>query len=64
VAGGWMPNLDPINQQLLSIVSAAQPVTIADVIQVMQNMDDLLPNDDGLKWFNKLYLMVTQEIDG
>jgi hypothetical protein len=59
-----MPNLDPINQQLLPIVSAAQPVTIADVIQVMQNMDDLLPNDDGLKWFNKLYLMVTQEIDG
>jgi len=59
-----MPNLDPINQELLQIVSAAEPVTIADVIQVMQRIDDLLPNDDGLKWFNKLYIMVTQEIDG
>ena len=30
----------------------------------MQSIDALLPNNDGLKWFNKLYLMVTQEIDG
>ena len=59
-----MPNLDPTDQQLLQIVSAAQPVTIADVIQVMQSIDALLPNNDGLKWFNKLYLIVTQEIDG
>ena len=59
-----MPNLDPTDQQLLQIVSAAQPVNIPDVIQVMQSIDALLPNNDGLKWFNKLYLMVTQEIDG
>jgi hypothetical protein len=59
-----VPNLDPTDQQLLQIASAAQPVTIADVIQVMQSIDALLPNNDGLKWFNKLYLMVTQEIDG
>jgi Family of unknown function (DUF5995) len=59
-----MSSLDAIDQQLLQIVSAAQPVTIADVIQVMQSIDALLPNNDGLKWFNKLYLMVTQEIDG
>jgi Family of unknown function (DUF5995) len=59
-----VPTLDPTDQQLLHIVSAAQPVTIADVIQVMQSIDALLPNNDGLKWFNKLYLMVTQEIDG
>jgi hypothetical protein len=59
-----VPNLDPTDQQLLEIVSAAQPVTIADVIQVMQRVDVLLPDSDGLKWFNRLYLMVTQEIDG
>jgi hypothetical protein len=59
-----MPNLDPTDQQLLQIVSAAPPVNIPDVIQVMQSIDALLPNNDGLKWFNKLYLMVTQEIDG
>jgi Family of unknown function (DUF5995) len=59
-----MPNLDPVDQQLLQIVTAAEPVTIPDVIQVMQSIDTLLPNTDGLKWFNKLYLMVTQQIDG
>jgi Family of unknown function (DUF5995) len=30
----------------------------------MQSIDALLPNNDGLKWFNKLYLMVTLKIDG
>jgi hypothetical protein len=60
----FMPNLDPTDQQLLQIVSAAPPVTIPGVIQVMQSIDVLLPDNDGLKWFNKLYLMVTQEIDG
>jgi hypothetical protein len=59
-----MPNPDPIDHQLLQIVTTAQPVTIPDVIQIMQSMDALLPNSDGLKWFNTLYLMVTQQIDG
>jgi hypothetical protein len=53
-----------IDQQLLQIVAAAKPVTISEVIQVMRSIDALLPNNDGLKWFNKLYLMVTQQIDG
>ncbi|MGP6190845.1 MAG: DUF5995 family protein [Vulcanimicrobiaceae bacterium] len=56
-------NLDPTDTQLLRIVSAAAPGSIADVIAIMQRIDELLPNDDGLKWFNKLYLMVTQQID-
>jgi Family of unknown function (DUF5995) len=59
-----MSNLGPIDQQLLQIVAAAQPANIPDVIQVMEAIDALLPNDDGLKWFNKLYLIVTQQIDG
>src|SRR5271155_4559212 len=59
-----MTNLDPTDAQLLQIVNTAAPASIADVIAVMQSIDGLLPSNDGLKWFNKLYLMVTQEIDG
>jgi hypothetical protein len=40
--GGTMPNPDPINQQLIQIVTTAQPVTIPDVIQVTQSIDALL----------------------
>jgi hypothetical protein len=58
-----MSNLDPINSQLLQIVTAPAPSTIPGVIQMMETIDALLPNDDGLKWFNKLYLLVTQAID-
>jgi Family of unknown function (DUF5995) len=58
-----MPNLNPIDVQLLQIVSGASPTSIADVIAVMQSIDGLLPSNDGLKWFNRLYLMVTQQID-
>jgi hypothetical protein len=39
-------------------------VTIADVIVRMQAIDALLPSNDGLKWFNRLYLSVTQHVDG
>ena len=58
-----MPNLGPVDAQLLQIVSDASPVSIPDVIAVMQSIDGLLPGNDGLKWFNRLYLMVTQKID-
>jgi len=58
-----MPNLNSTDAQLLQIVSAAAPAAISDVVAVMQSIDGLLPGSDGLKWFNKLYLMVTQQID-
>jgi hypothetical protein len=58
-----MPNLNPTDAQLLQIVSSAAPAVITDVVAVMQSIDGLLPSSDGLKWFNKLYLMVTQQID-
>lgn len=51
------------DQQLLPIVSGTVPATIADVIAVMQSIDQLLPGNDGLKWFNRLYWMVTQQVD-
>lgn len=59
-----MTELNSTDAQLLQIVNAAAPASIADVIAVMQSIDGLLPGNDGLKWFNKLYWMVTQEIDG
>ena len=29
----------------------------------MQAIDALLPGNDGVKWFNRLYLMVTEQVD-
>jgi len=58
-----MLNLNPTDARLFQIVNSAAPTAIADVLAVMQSIDGLLPSNDGLKWFNKLYLMVTQRID-
>ena len=55
--------LSPPDQALNALVSAAPPATIQDVIGRMQAIDAALPNNDGLKWFNRLYLMVTQQVD-
>ncbi len=51
------------DQPLYQIVSLAAPANINDVLRAMQSIDNLLPGTDGLKWFNRLYLMVTQEVD-
>ncbi len=53
----------PPDQPLHDLVTGPVPVTIADVIARMQAIDALLPANDGLKWFNRLYLMVTQQVD-
>lgn len=58
-----MPSLDAVDTQLLAVAKAAAPGSIADVVAVMEAIDQALPNDDGLKWFNQLYLKVTQHID-
>jgi len=43
---------------------ATKPVTtIADVIAALEAIDALLPDTDGLKWFNWLYLTVTKAVD-
>jgi hypothetical protein len=52
-----------IDQKLLQLVSGAAPATTADVTTLIQDIDDLLPSADGLKWFNLLYLLVTKEVD-
>jgi Family of unknown function (DUF5995) len=50
-------------QPLYELANGPAPVTIADVIARMEAIDALLPANDGLKWFNQLYLMVTQQVD-
>lgn len=51
------------DQPLYQIVSGAAPVTIGEALKRMESIDQLLPDGDGLKWFNRLYMMVTTEID-
>lgn len=50
-------------QSLAAIVSAPAVESIDEVIARMEAIDALLADNDGLKWFNRLYLMVTQEVD-
>jgi hypothetical protein len=47
---------------VVQIIDAAAPATIDEVVSLMQQIDDALDKNDGLKWFNLLYLMVTREI--
>jgi hypothetical protein len=51
------------SSQLIQITSGPPPATIADVLAQMQRIDNLLPSGDGLKWFNLLYMKVTQQVD-
>ena len=55
--------MSPVDQPLYELVSGSPPQTIADVVARMRAIDALLPANDGLKWFNRLYLMVTQQVD-
>ena len=53
----------PADQRLIDLVKQADPMTIADVIARMQAIDAILQANDGLKWFNRLYLMTTLQVD-
>jgi Family of unknown function (DUF5995) len=55
--------VSPADQPLYELVCGAAPTTIPEVIARMQAMDALLAVNDGIKWFNRLYLMVTQQVD-
>jgi hypothetical protein len=47
------------------LLTAAQtvPQSIADVVATMQIIDSHCVNGDGLKWFNLLYMQVTQAVE-
>ena len=44
---------------LIDTITSAAPENITDVVDVMTAIDAILPSNDGLKWFNWLYLTVT-----
>ena len=45
-----------------AILGTVQPRSIEDVVAVMTGIDAALPDDDGVKWFNRLYLRVTASV--
>ncbi len=51
------------DSQLIQIAIGPPLAAIDDVIALMQRIDNLLPSGDGLKWFNLLYMRVTQEVE-
>jgi|SRR5579864_3595693 len=59
-----MMNEDPHDcQKILALLAnRAALATIGEVIQIMQDLDNLLLSGDGLKWFNLLYMRVTQAV--
>jgi len=52
------------DQALAQVVSRNPPASIAEVVAMMESIDRVLTPDDGLKWFNLLYLMVTKDVEG
>lgn len=54
--------MSSIDQTLAQMITSKPAGTISDVMLIMQSLDALLPDDDGLKWFNLLYLKVTEDV--
>jgi hypothetical protein len=52
----------PYDPALLDAVRT-QPKTIADVFRIMQSIEAICSDGDGLKWFNWLYGQVTQAVE-
>ena len=52
----------PAGPSIAEVLGAANPGTVADVVALMQSLDTLMPAMDGLRWFNRLYLMVTEQV--
>jgi hypothetical protein len=48
---------------VLLITVQAAPQSISDVLQTLQTIDATCVDGDGLKWFNWLYLQVTQAVE-
>ena len=56
-------SISTTDQALHQIVTQPEPDTIDGVLDRMGRIDQALPDHDGLKWFNRLYRMVTEEVD-
>jgi len=51
----------PYDPTLIAAVETT-PRTIADVVQILESIQSTCADGDGLKWFNGLYLQVTQAV--
>jgi hypothetical protein len=51
----------PYDNLILAAI-ANTPATVPDVVKVLQTIDSTCIPTDGLKWFNQLYLQVTQAV--
>ena len=51
----------PYDSALLGAVETT-PATVADVVQMLETIQGICEDGDGLKWFNGLYLEVTQAV--
>jgi hypothetical protein len=51
----------PYDSQLLAAVNAT-PQSMTDVLGILHAIDNTCVEEDGLKWFNGLYLQVTQAV--
>jgi hypothetical protein len=49
---------------LTSILAGAPARSIDDAVALMTAIDRSLPDTDGVKWFNRLYLRVTEQVRG
>jgi Family of unknown function (DUF5995) len=47
----------------LAEATSAVPASIADVLEIMNVIDNTCVNGDGIKWFNWLYMQVTQAVE-
>jgi hypothetical protein len=52
----------PYDPQIRQVL-ATPPQTIAQVLATMQTLDGLMADHDGLKWFNWLYMQVTDSVE-
>ena len=52
----------PYDSQLAALLKTP-PASIADVLAIMQSIDGLTVDGDGLKWFNWLYFQVTRAVE-
>jgi hypothetical protein len=52
-----------VRSLMIADILERRPATsIDDVMRIMTDIDQRLPDTDGLKWFNRLYLRVTEEV--
>lgn len=52
----------PVDPAVLAALDGVPVNTVPDVVARMHALDAVLPEEDGLKWFNFLYRMVTEQI--